>query len=144
MASQLASNPALFKIALQAYAIKKSLSNFGKPALIKDDDGQSKVAGEDTDEAVAAASPSVVHILAGIASISGGVTMFFYTTLVLDFAALCLLVMAPVVAIQKFKLQSLGDLRGQHNALREKCNTLARENDKLTNSINDMEGQMDR
>lgn len=145
MASQLLSNPTTFKLALQLYAIKKSLSQFGKPTIRKDDaTGQTTVEGEDTDEAIMAAAPYMVQILAGVAFLLGGMTLYFFSSLLVDFACICLLVVAPLVVAQKFKLQSLGDLRGQHNALRQKCNVFAGENNKLHSTITGMEGQMER
>lgn len=145
MATQLLGNPTAFKLALQVYAIKKTLSNWGKPTLRKDDaTGQTTVEGEDTDEAIMAAAPYIVHILAGVAGLFGMITMYFFSSIFVDFACVCVLVVSPVVVIQKIKLQGLGDLRGQHNALREKCNVFAGENNKLTSTITEMEGQMER
>jgi len=132
------SNPIVFQLALQFYSIKKALTNLGKSPIVKDENGKEKVDGEDTDNAVMALLPFIVYIVAGIALILGGMTMYFYTAYVLDFAAAMLLVIAPLVAYQKIKLQKLGDLRGQHNQLR------ARENDKLTSTINKMETQIGR
>ena len=148
MASQLvasaSSNPIIFKLALQLYAIQKSFKSFGQSPVEKDDKGEPAVVGQDTDEAVQAAAPSVVHVVSAVGLVSGAITMYFYASLVLDFAALCLVVMAPVVAFQKWRLQRLGDLRGQHNALREKCNVLARENNHLTATVDEMETQLER
>ena len=144
MASQLLSNPTVFKLALQVYAMKKSLARWGKPTVGKDSNGQTTVEGSDTDEAVMAALPYIVYILAGVGFSLGGMTMFFFASTVVDFACFMLLIVSPIVCYQKVKLMSLGDLRGQHNALREKCNVFAGENNKLTASINEMEGQMDR
>lgn len=144
MATQFLSNPVLFKLALQFFAIKKTLSNYGKPTVRKDANGKDQVEGEDTDEAVLALTLYAVYIVAAVGLLSGVITLYFYTSWVLDFASLCLAVMAPVVAYQKLKLQRLGDLRGQHNMLREKCNVLATENNKLTSTINEMETQMGR
>ena len=144
MASQLLSNPLVYKLALQFYAVKKTLSNYGNPTVTKDERGQPQVEGSDTDEAVVALALYAVYIVAAVGFVSGIVTMYFYASLLLDFASLCLAVLAPAVAYQKLQLARLGDLRGQHNLLREKCNVLAAENDKLTSNINAMETQVDR
>jgi hypothetical protein len=148
MESQFRNNPIVLRLALQYHAIKKTLRNYianiGKPPLSRTDLGlhdESQdidmdeqllklalyaVEGEDTDEAVSALALYAVYMIAAVALLAGGITM------------------APVVAYQKFKLQRLGDLREQHNALREKVNILVGENKKLTRTINEMEVQMGR
>ncbi|CAB9508087.1 expressed unknown protein [Seminavis robusta] len=132
------------KLALQLHAIKKSISNLGKTPVSKDDRGQVHVDGEDTDEAVMAASPSIIHVIAAVAMISGAVTGYLYSWYLIEFAAFCLLIISPVVAVQKVKLQLLGDIRGQHNGLRSKCNVLLTENDKLKGTVQEMKTQTDR
>lgn len=66
MASQLLANPTVFRLALQVYAMKKSLTRWGKPTVGKDSTGKTTVEGSDTDEAVIAALPYIVYIVAGI------------------------------------------------------------------------------
>lgn len=144
MASELLSKPIVLKVVLQVYAMKKSLTKWGQPPVGRNSKGQTIVEGSDTDEAIMAALPYIVYILAGIGFCLGGMTMFFFASTLVDFACFMLLIVAPIVCYQKVKLMSLGDLRGQHNALREKCNVFAGENNKLTASINEMEGQMAR
>lgn len=144
MATELMSSPAAIKLALQVYGMKKSLSTFGKSPLSDDEAGAKKVAGEDTDDAIHAALPYIVYILAAVGLVFGGISMLFYEAILSDFAAVCLLIIAPVVAFQKYRLVSLGSLRGQHNKLRENCNVLHRENNQLAATINQMETQMER
>ena len=107
MASAILSNRLVFQLGRQAFAIRKTLSNYGKPTVGKDESGQHKVEGEDTDEAVTAVALYAVYIVASAALLAGGVTMYFYASLILDFASACLAILAPIVGYQKLNLERI-------------------------------------
>jgi hypothetical protein len=130
-------------MSLPLQLILTSIFGFESPLKIREN-GETSVSGEETDGVVNKTKYAVVQLAALIALISGGLSIYLVNGLLADIMGLCVVLLAPVVALQKHKLLALGDFRSQHNQLRNQINAVHVQNDKLTESVTAMAAASER
>jgi len=95
--------------------------------------------GEKTDEGVTKVGPTVIDGVALAAVGTSIATLVLTAGSVTAVASYMTMGFGPYAAYQKRKLNGLGGLRGQHNALRAKVNDLHEENDRLGGNVDKLE-----
>jgi hypothetical protein len=94
------------------------------------------VNGSETDPIVVrVVSWHLVEIAAVVALVSGSFTFYYVVGSLVDLMSLCVVLLSPILTVQGRKLRELGDLRHQHNVLRDNTSQLHEENNKLSASI---------
>ncbi|KAL7573365.1 hypothetical protein ACA910_011725 [Epithemia clementina (nom. ined.)] len=121
-----------------------TFGQIGSHPLEEAEDGRHKVKGESTDGWVTGAHEYGIQALCVIGFVSALTSMILIVGHLSDICSLLTMVICPMVFWQKTQLKSLGGMRGQQNALREKVNTLTAENSKLSSSIDTMERQVEQ
>lgn len=121
-----------------------TISQIGSHPLEADEDGKHKVKGENTDRWVTGIHEWGVQGLSIVAFVAGFVSMVVTAGHLIDFSAIFMMIVSPVIFIQKKHLKALGDMRGQQNELRHKVNTLSTENVKMKESIDILEQQTEK
>lgn len=125
-----------------AALLQMTVGSIGANPLATDQDtGETTIKGEESDKLVTKASFHVVELLAVLAFVSGGLTLYYVVGGLFDLMSITLLVISPIVAVQKVKLRKLGGFRGQHNRLREQVGLLHQQNDSLKHSIDEFSKQ---
>ena len=85
-----------------------------------------------------------IHGLSIVGFGSAIASMFMISGIWVGFTSLFTIALSPLAVWQRVQLDSLGGMRGQQNALRQKVNNLTSENNKLTSSIDDFEQQVEK
>jgi len=138
----LATQAATFSAAM---AVKHAIQQIGSDPITTDaETGDTIVKGEETDRLVTGAKPSIVQLIAAGGLVSAFVSFFLVAHQLVDLASVMLMLISPVVFYQKHLLRELGGLRGQQNRLRRSVNKFMVENAKLSNSVTELEGHVDK
>jgi hypothetical protein len=132
-ASSICSNTALLRMTVGSIG--------SSPLSIDQETGETTVKGEESDQFATKANFHVVELLAVAAFVSGGLTFYYVVGGLFDLMSITLLVISPLVAVQKVKLRKLGGFRGQHNRLREQVGLLHEQNNSLKRSIDELDKQ---
>lgn len=140
MASSVLSNATMLKM-----AIATTMGQVPPFQVISSDAGDEAKAtevvvnGEETDPIVTNKASThfyLVEFVTFFAVISGFLSFYFVVNqLLVDFMSACVMLLAPVVAVQRHKLRELGGSRVQHNLLRGKVGQLHTENEALASSV---------
>jgi len=117
---------------------QQSLANIGSSPVETTADGEVVVQGEATDAWVTALHTAPVAAVAFVGLVSGIASFVLITGRLVDIASLTVILFAPLVVLQKFKLSQLGGMRGQQNRLRRSANELTKQNTHLTQSLDEL------
>jgi hypothetical protein len=122
-----------------AAILRMTVGSIGaSPLAIDQETGETTIKGEESDHLSTRANFHVVELFAVVAFVSGGLTFYYVVGGLFDLMSITLLVISPIVAVQKVKLRKLGGFRGQHNRLREQVGLLHKQNNNLKQSIDEL------